>query len=467
MSRFEATGFMVLPGAIEGADFDGYAVSPLKMAARVQAVESLINVALDRPDIDVFSGRRPLESFAVPVDYDDIDHWAGVARAFFGMFVLPNYAVIAKWRLMVGSTHRGKRTAEQSRDLLIELLDWLIRQVGWVPMSWSWLCLAEFGIQSVSQSIVDGVFKTNKPDVGAAINSAAWDCSLISFMVCLQGTGEDRSATVLVTDDEAFSRAAGFILPVGEMPGYYGVDPDMIQPHARNAWSVVMEYRAIQIQSRDLQRQPEATTTPNDAWATSVLLVRELQAQLGIAQPGWYREDLRVEQHCIDTDKLTHLLDAFAAADTAAELVDNPAALFTLPGQENLDIDDLLHMLSIAQYALEVLGRKRYSEHFHGAARYAHPNCPPDRIHEMFEDPDVERAVELMYHWGSNATAMQVALENLLTPLSRADRDDARIEANTIALTWGLLHVWQDLGASPQLISAEMAEAFSPPQTRC
>ncbi|WP_396910905.1 hypothetical protein [Mycolicibacterium sp.] len=464
MSTFDAAGFMVFAGASEGADFDGYAVSPLKMAARVQAVESLINMALDHPEVEVFSGRRPLESFVVSVDYADIDHWAKTARRFFGMLVLPNYAVIAQWRLMIGSAHRGTRTPQQSRDLLIELLNWLYTEIGWIPLAWSWLCLAEFGTQPVSQAIVDGVFKINKPGVAAAINSAAWDCSLIGLMVSLQRPGRHRGSTVLVTDDEALSRAAAFILPIGQTPGFYRVDPDTIKPDARQAWSQVMHYRAMQARSRD--RRPDRATATNDvddAWTRFMRLVRSLQQQLGLDETDWYRDHLRVEQHHIDPHKLNHLLAAFDTANTAAELVRDPRMLSTSPDQPRLDIDDLLHVLSIGQYTLEVLGRDTFSEHFLSAASYAYPSCPPDRILELFVDPHVERAVELIYYWGTNTTAMQVAIENLLTPASRAERHDTGIQRHTIALTWGLLRVWQTApGASAQRIGAEIAQAFAP-----
>lgn len=450
MRRHDDSDFQTLQGAIEGADFDGFDVSPLKLANRLRGVEQLINVALDRPDVPVFSGQRPLELFAFEVELADVDKWCEVAQLFFKALVLPNYAVVAKWRLMTQGQHRRLRTPEQSRDLLIELSRWLVQEVGWVPVSWGWLCLAELGTQKVSQSIADGVFKLQSTDVVNSVRSAAWDCSLISHILMLQGF-EDEGRTVLVTDDREFATAASFIFPLDDsLPGTYGTSLETIRPEAHDVFDELTWHRLTDFADRYVLSDPADRSEDR---SQLVHTVRQLQADLGIPEKERFSIEHRTRQIWLQKETLTQLTEEFLAADTTAELYERRSDPF--------DADDLPYILAIAHYAVEILGREQYFDNIYEAARYAYPKFPGDDIRGVFADANASYALELIYYWGANNNAMQMSIENILTT-----RDGSFIMFHTVALVRGLLHVWETRsGMSRQQLQETLIDALKPSTT--
>ncbi|ETZ70822.1 hypothetical protein L829_1751 [Mycobacteroides abscessus MAB_030201_1075] len=447
MRRHDDADFRTLQGAIEGAEFDGFDVSPLKLANRVRGVEQLINVALDHPDVPVFSGQRPLELFAFEVEFDDVDRWCEVAKKFFKTFVLPNYAVVAKWRLMTQGQHRRQRSPERSRDLLIELSRWLVQEVGWVPVSWGWLCLSELGTQKVSQSIADGVFKLQSADVVNDVRSAAWDSSLISYILTLQGFGDD-GRTVLVTDDREFATAAGFIFPLDDSrPGTYGTDLETIRPEARDVYHELTWHRLADFADRYVFSDPADRATDR---SQLVHTVRQLQAELGIPEKERFSVEPKIRELWLSKETLTQFTEKFLSADTAAEIYERHG--------EQFDADDLHYILAIARCAVETLGREQFFDIIYQAARYAYPKFPGDDIRGVFADANATYALELIYYWGANNNAMQMSIENILTT-----RDGPFIMAHTVHLVRGLLHVWETRsGLSRQQLQETLIDTLRP-----
>lgn len=445
--RNEDADFQTLQGAIEGADFDGFDVSPLKLANRLRGVEQLINVALDHPDVPVFSGQRPLELFAVEIELADVEKWCEVAQLFFNTFVLPNYAVVAKWRLITRGQHRRLRTPEQSRDLLIELSRWLVREVGWVPVSWGWLCLSELGTHKVSQSIAEGVFKLQSADVVNSVRSAAWDCSLISHILTLQGFG-DEGRTVLVTDDREFAVAAGFIFPLDDSrPGTYGTDLATIRPEALDVYHELTWHRLTDFADRYVLSD---TADRSENRSQLVHTVRQLQADLGIPEKERFSIEPRTRRVWLQKGTLIQLTEEFLSADTAAELYECHG--------EQFNADDLPYILAIAHCVVEALGREQYFDNIYQAARYGYPKFPGDDIRGVFTDANAAHALELIYYWGANNNAMQMSIENILTT-----RDGAYIMTHTVILVRSLLHVWETRsGMSRQQLQEMLIDALKP-----
>ncbi|WP_131822116.1 hypothetical protein [Mycobacteroides saopaulense] len=447
MRRHDDADFRTLQGAIEGAEFDGFDVSALKLANRMRGVEQLINVALDHPEVPVFSGQRPLELFAVEIELADVEKWCDFAKSFFKMFVLPNYAVVAKWRLMTRGQNRRLRTPEQSRNLLIELSRWLVQEVGWVPFSWGWLCLSELGTREVSQSITDGVFKLQSTDVVNSVRSAAWDCSLISYILTLQSIGNDDGKTVLVTDDHEFAMVASMITPIAGPPGTYGAAPEVIRPQACDAFYELTMHRLNDIADRYYLSDPAERSVDR---SQLIHTVRQLQTDLGIPEEDRFSIASRTTQVWLEKETLVQLVEQFLSADTTAALFERRTEPF-YPR-------DLFYILAIAQCAVEALGREQYIDNIHQAARYAYPKFPGDDISGVFADANITYACDLIFYAGANNNAMDMSIENV-----RTTRDGDSIMFHTVALVRSLLHVLKTRsGLSREQLQDELIAALGP-----
>lgn len=431
MRNCPEVGMMLYAGASEGSYFNGYSPSPYKLARRLHGVEQLINTALDHPELDVLSKDSPFQAL---VDFADIERTCHNIREVFGRYVLPNYAALAKWRLMTNNEPRTRRTPDQSIALLITLSDWLTQDIGYVPVAWTLLCIAEFAKTPTSQGIYDGVFKVNAKNPARALNSGAWDSGLLGMLAAAQSIAKPGRTTVLVTDDGALADAGKLLVRFND--GTYAFPLDTLEPAKEDAWLTVMQHR-----TQAAQQTPH--TTPLKTYTELIPLIRQLQHELNIPERDRYQ----------DAQLYTHL--PLPTADDLGPVIDKLLANSPV-GQQftgKISVLEAISILDISRVMANTLGQ---DSDYITVLRQALAAIGQD-ADEVFKHPLGPEVLVLMFHWGTDSTAMQMSLESFLgSPKARL------ITLIAAGLTQAMLiQLTNQRGWPPDKIRAQLIEQLA------
>lgn len=382
-------GMMLYAGASEGSYFDGYSLSPYKLARRLHGVEQLINTALDHPELNVFSKDSPFEVF---VDDADIEQACNSIRDVFGRYVLPNYAALAKWRLMTGNQPRNKRTHAQSTALLIELHDWLTQTIHYVPVAWTLLSIAEFAKNTTSQQIYDRIFKVNGKDTARSLNSGAWDSGFLGMLAAAQSLAKPGRTTVFVTDDDALAATGKLLIRLAD--DTYAFPLDTLEPANEDAWVTLMQYRSQAYEQRSHNPPPLKTYTE------LMPLIGQLQHELNIPEEARYQDaQPYMDLPALTAAELGPILDKLLADGPVGQQFPDP-----------ISEKEAIAILDISRVLANTLSP---NNDYPTLLRQALPTIGGE-LNEVLEHPLGPDTLVLMAHWGTNSTTMQMSLESFL-----------------------------------------------------
>ncbi|KTR95519.1 hypothetical protein NS220_05730 [Microbacterium testaceum] len=261
-------------GAVEGANFDGFAPSPYNLLKRVTCASVLFELAKHSTEIDPFDGTPVLEKIR-SADFPTLSEAVDEAREHYGSVVLPNYIAILSWHLS-----KARRPDADSSVRLQEVLDQVIALMDFVPLACTMLSFAEWGSPTVANVVGNRVLKLRNRELARSARSGAWDVGFLSALSRLRAEAAHDESTaslpVLVTDDDAFAAAAR-LLPARGNTGWFQLDV----AHYSDAESALRF-------ADEVTRRRKSASPRLPRWEELVEVARILEGELGV------EEDLRL-----------------------------------------------------------------------------------------------------------------------------------------------------------------------------
>lgn len=303
-------------GSVEGANFDGFTVSPYNLHKRLTSAGALFELARAGASIDPFDGEPVLQAIRI-ADPSPLDDAVDSARRHFGVVVLPNYVAILHWHLL-----RKERSDLDAAGRLRELHRRVVASMNFVPLACPMLLYAELGAKDVANTVGKGLLKVHHRDLATSARSGAWDVGFLSYLSHLRLWGQlavdGTSVPVLVTDDDKFADSARLLPAIGNT-GLIRLDPG----HFRNpelAANLTEEF----LESR-------ASATPRfPKWESLISIARGLESELGVEEAHQLRVDAPVARLAPDGMRMTAVLDLLNLPldDLLARIEDEPPQLY-------------------------------------------------------------------------------------------------------------------------------------------
>lgn len=286
-------------GAVEGANFDGFAPSPYNLLKRVTCAGVLFEVAKGVNGIDPFDGTPVIEKIR-SADLPTLGEAVDDARDHYARVVLPNYIAILSWHLS-----KARRPDADSNVRLREVLDRVIASMDFVPLACTMLGFAEWGSPTVADVVGNRVLKLRNRDLLRSARSGAWD---VGFLSALSGIRAEaaldddhaKSLPVLVTDDEAFAAAARLLPAVGNT-GTFHLDA----AHYSDAKSALGF-------ADEIARRRRSASPRLPRWEELIDVARTLEGELGVEEHLRLHDDEAVLPLAPDPVRMASILDIVA-----------------------------------------------------------------------------------------------------------------------------------------------------------
>lgn len=373
-------------GCIEGANFDGFTVSPYNLHKRMSSAGILLGLARTGADADAFNG-DPILQAVRSAEQASLDDAVDSARRHFGAVVLPNYVAILQWHLL-----RQERDDLDTIERLWELHERLAASMNFVPLACSMLLYAELGTTQVADVVGKGLLKLHDRSLARSARSGAWDVGFLSYLSQLRlgdlVEGDETTTPILVTDDAKFAEAARLLPAIGNS-GLFVLDRE----HFRDP------NLATRL-SRELLESRALASPQFPSWARLIDLARSLEGELGVDPEQRLRIDSPVVRLAPDGTRMNEILDLLPlpVEDLLPLIEDEPLQLYS--------------SLFVARFALEASKEDDDVALSHALRRVA-----PEAIENIHDGAanSFLAALGLIHAWGrgddSRTTAYLEAVE--------------------------------------------------------
>lgn len=304
-------------GCIEGANFDGFTVSPYNLHKRMISAGILLELARTGADVDAFDG-DPILQAVRSAEQASLDDAVDSARRHFGAVVLPNYVAILQWHLL-----RQERDDLDAVERLRELHDRVAASMNFVPLACSMLLYAELGTTTVTDVVGKGLLKLHDRSLVRSARSGAWDVGFLSYLSQLRlgdlVAGDETTTPILVTDDGKFAEAARLLPAIGNS-GLFMLDRE----HFRDP------ELAIEL-SQELLEARVLATPQLPGWAPLIDVARSLEGELGVDPEQQLRIDSPVVRLAPDGTRMNEILDLLPLPieDLLPLIEDEPLQLYS------------------------------------------------------------------------------------------------------------------------------------------